>query len=399
MAKITVYLSASIAAYKGVALVRELAKEGHEVRVAMTPAATKLISPATLASLTHYPVLTDLWTDAEQGKISHIALADWTDLAVVAPASADIIAKIAAGMADDAASTALLATAAPMLIVPSMNTHMWEQPSVQRNIKQLEQDGRIVMQPASGYLAEGYRGRGRFPEPDQIVQRVNQILHPQQLLKGKRILITAGGTVEYIDPVRYLGNRSSGKMGIALAKRAALMGGQVTLITGRVSVSVPQDPHIKQVRTLTSEEMLSAVNHYFSDADVLIMAAAVADFKPVKLANDKIKKNSDQTNYQISLQPTPDILASMGAKKRDNQLVVGFAAESSQLFHHAEEKLASKHADMIVANNITQPGIGFGSDNNQVLILQAHTKPESWPMMSKDDVAQKLMNKIAEKLN
>lgn len=398
MAKIAVYLSGSIAAYKGVSLVRQLAKAGHDVRVAMTPAAVRLVAPATLASLTHYPVLTDLWADADQGKISHIELADWTELAIVAPASADIIAKMSCGMADDAASTALLATAAPVLVVPAMNNHMWNQPSVQRNLKQLEHDGRIIMEPTTGYLAEGYSGQGRFPEPEQIVHRVKQILNPSQPLKGKRVLITAGGTVEYLDPVRYIGNRSSGKMGIALAISAAKMGAKVTLVTGRISVDVPHDPQIHQVKTTTSEEMLSAVNRYFTHSDVLIMAAAVADFKPVKMADDKIKKQPGQENYQVVLKPTTDILSTMGAKKHPGQLVIGFAAESSQLLHNAEEKLARKHADMIVANDITQSGIGFGADDNQVVLLQTGVQPESWPVMSKDEVAQKLMAKIAANL-
>lgn len=398
MTKIAVYLSGSIAAYKGVMLVRELQKAGHQVRVVMTPAATRLVTPATLASLTHYPVLTDLWEPANEGKVPHIELADWSELAVVAPASADIIAKLAHGIADDAATTTLLATQAPIIVVPAMNSHMLAKPSVQRNLQQLRMDGCTVMDTDTGYLAEGYSGKGRFPEPDQIAAFILKQLETTQLLKGKKVLVTAGGTVEYLDPVRYLGNRSSGKMGIAIAQAAAKLGADVTLVTGRLSTSLPLDPRIHTVSAMTSEEMLAAVDHDFSQADVLVMAAAVADFKPQQEASEKIKKQAGQNEYQLTLQTTTDILATMGRKKRPNQLVVGFAAESSQLISHAQEKLTKKHADMIVANNIKQEGIGFNADDNQVTILETGLKPDTWPIMSKAQLADRLMEKIAQKL-
>lgn len=399
MAKITVYLSGSIADYKGVILVRQLQKAGHQVRAVMTHAATQLINPATLASLTHYPVLTDLWEPAKTGKVPHIELADWTEYAVVAPASADIIAKMALGIADDAATTTLLATHSPIMVVPAMNTHMLNKASVQRNIKRLRMDGILVMDTVNGYLAEGYSGQGRLPEAEDIAAAVSKHLEQSHLLAGKRILVTAGGTVEYLDPVRYLGNRSSGKMGIAIAKAAVRMGAQVTLITGRVSVPLPIDPNIRLETATTSEGMLSQVDHYFSKTDVLVMAAAVADFKPSQKAAEKIKKQAGQIDYQLNLQATADILAMMGAKKSSDQLVVGFAAESSDLMAHAQDKLLHKHADMIVANNIKQAGIGFNTDNNQVTILEKGQKADQWPIMTKDEVADRLMKLIAKKLN
>lgn len=397
MARITVYLSGSIAAYKGIEVVRGLQKAGHEVRVVMTTAATKLVGPATLNALTKYPVLTDLWNDQSQ-PIPHIELADWTELTLVVPASADLLAKMANGIADDAASTTLLATAAPKMVAPAMNRQMWAAPATQRNLAQLAEDGVTIIEPVTGRLAEGYSGHGRLPEPDEIVTRVQEFLSQRGQLAGKRVVVTAGGTREPLDPVRYIGNRSSGKMGIAIARAAAQAGAQVTLITGQVSVSLPQDANIHPVSALTTEEMLAAVQEAFVSADALIMAAAVADYRPVKVAEQKVKKGHDHELRTLELTETIDILRTIAAAKRTDQLVVGFAAETEKLLDHAQEKLASKHADMIVANSVAGVTGAFGRDDDQVTILQKGKDPEKWPRLSKTAVAQRLVARLAEQL-
>ncbi|MDM8266754.1 bifunctional phosphopantothenoylcysteine decarboxylase/phosphopantothenate--cysteine ligase CoaBC [Limosilactobacillus pontis] len=397
MARITVYLSGSIAAYKGIEVVRGLQKAGHEVRVVMTTAATKLVGPATLNALTKYPVLTDLWNDQSQ-PIPHIELADWTELTLVVPASADLLAKMANGIADDAASTTLLATAAPKMVAPAMNRQMWAAPATQRNLAQLAEDGVTIIEPVTGRLAEGYSGHGRLPEPDEIVTRVQEFLSQRGQLAGKRVVVTAGGTREPLDPVRYIGNRSSGKMGIAIARAAAQAGAQVTLITGQVSVSLPQDANIHPVSALTTEEMLAAVQEAFVSADALIMAAAVADYRPVKVAEQKVKKGHDHELRTLELTETVDILRTIASAKRTDQLVVGFAAETEKLLDHAQEKLASKHADMIVANSVAGVTGAFGRDDDQVTILQKGKDPEKWPRLSKTAVAQRLVARLAEQL-
>lgn len=397
MARITVYLSGSIAAYKGIEVVRGLQKAGHEVRVVMTTAATKLVGPATLNALTKYPVLTDLWNDQSQ-PIPHIELADWTELTLVVPASADLLAKMANGIADDAASTTLLATAAPKMVAPAMNRQMWAAPATQRNLAQLAEDGVTIIEPVTGRLAEGYSGHGRLPEPDEIVTRVQEFLSQRGQLAGKRVVVTAGGTREPLDPVRYIGNRSSGKMGIAIARAAAQAGAQVTLITGQVSVSLPQDANIHPVSALTTEEMLAAVQEAFVSADALIMTAAVADYRPVKVAEQKVKKGHDHELRTLELTETVDILRTIASAKRTDQLVVGFAAETEKLLDHAQEKLASKHADMIVANSVAGVTGAFGRDDDQVTILQKGKDPEKWPRLSKTAVAQRLVARLAEQL-
>lgn len=397
MARITVYLSGSIAAYKGIEVVRGLQKAGHEVRVVMTTAATKLVGPAILNALTKYPVLTDLWNDQSQ-PIPHIELADWTELTLVVPASADLLAKMANGIADDAASTTLLATAAPKMVAPAMNRQMWAAPATQRNLAQLAEDGVTIIEPVTGRLAEGYSGHGRLPEPDEIVTRVQEFLSQRGQLAGRRVVVTAGGTREPLDPVRYIGNRSSGKMGIAIARAAAQAGAQVTLITGQVSVSLPQDANIHPVSALTTEEMLAAVQEAFVSADALIMAAAVADYRPVKVAEQKVKKGHDHELRTLELTETVDILRTIAAAKRTDQLVVGFAAETEKLLDHAQEKLASKHADMIVANSVAGATGAFGRDDDQVTILQKGKDPEKWPRLSKTAVAQRLVARLAEQL-
>lgn len=396
MANITVYLSGSIAAYKGVEVVRGLQKAGHTVRTVMTKAAAKLVGPATLAALTKAPVLVDLWD--QTSPIPHIELADWTDLAVVVPASADLLAKMANGLADDAASTTLLATAAPKVVVPAMNSHMWAAAPTQRNLAQLKRDGVRVIEPVTGRLAEGYQGKGRLPEPAAIVDMVQRLLTQSHQLAGRKIVVTAGGTREAIDPVRYIGNRSSGKMGVALAKAAAEAGGQVTLIAGQVSVPLPAQGNIQVVRAFSTEEMLDQVQNAFPDAAALVMAAAVADYRPVQAAAQKVKKNHDHANRTLELTETVDILKTVAQAKKPGQVIVGFAAETENLLANAQKKLAGKNADMIVANSVSGPHGAFGSSQDQVTILTKDQAPDRWPLQSKTKVAERLVQKIAAML-
>lgn len=394
--KATIYITGSIAAYKAISVVRDFQKEGHEVRVAMTKEAVHLIGTQTLAALTKYPVLTDLWKEETADRIQHIELADWTDIAVVVPATANFIAKIANGLADDAASTTFLATAAHKYVVPAMNSHMWANPAFQRNLSLLKQDGISVMEPATGRLAEGYSGKGRMPEPDEIMSWINESLQAKDELKGRKIVITAGGTVSPLDPVRYLGNRSSGKMGIALTKAALAAGAEVILISGHISVPLPQSPKLKNVHVETTEDMLSAVKDVFSSADALIMAAAVADYEPVNYIDHKIKKQDQGDELKIYLKETPDILKTMGSLKNERQVVVGFAAETNDLLENAAKKLQKKNADMIVANDVSH-GV-FGSDEDKVTILRKDKANQNLKERTKVEIAKKIIALVADEL-
>lgn len=398
MAKILVHVTGSVAAFKAVTVVRLLQKQHHEVRVVMTKAATRLIGPATFASLTHYPVLTDLWQTTQDGKIPHIELADWADYSIVVPASADVIAKLANGLADDAVTTTLLATSTPVVVVPAMNTHMWYQKATQRNIKQLQSDGKLILSPVNGQLAEGYQGTGRMPEPPEIVQFLMDIMTKENELAGKRVLISLGGTVSPLDPVRYIGNWSSGKMGWAIVKAALSMGAEVVVVAGRTKVDLPTNIARLQVkRVQTTQEMYTAIAEEFSNCDVLIMAAAVADFQPAQVAQQKIKKRADQTIITLELRPTVDILQAMG-KQKSHQLTVGFAAETQTVLANAEKKLAAKHADLIVANDVSDEQIGFNAEDNQVTLLRPGQAPEKWPVATKTAVGKRLMKVIAKML-
>ncbi len=394
--KATVYITGSIAAYKAINVVRNFQKEGHEVRVVMTKEAVHLIGTQTLAALTKYPVLTDLWEKERADQIQHIELADWTEIAVVVPATANFIAKIANGIADDAASTTFLATASPKYVVPAMNSHMWSNPAFQRNLALLKQDGIAVMDPATGRLAEGYSGKGRMPEPDNIMAWIDDSFQAKQILAGKKIVITAGGTISPLDPVRFLGNRSSGKMGIALAKAALVAGAEVILISGHIAVSLPNSPSLKNIKVETTEQMFSAVKTAFLGADALIMAAAVADYEPVNYIAHKIKKQDQGDELKIYLKETPDILKKMGSIKKANQVVVGFAAETNNLLENASKKLQEKKADMIVANDVSH-GV-FGSDKDKVTVLRQDKTTENITETTKVEIAKKIIVLVAEEL-
>ncbi|MBS5832706.1 MAG: bifunctional phosphopantothenoylcysteine decarboxylase/phosphopantothenate--cysteine ligase CoaBC, partial [Lactobacillus jensenii] len=326
MARIAVYLTGGIAVYKAVSVVRNLQKRGHQVRVVMTQNAEKFVTSQTLAALTKEEVLDDLWGKENEARIPHIELADWSELALVVPATANFLAKMAWGLADDAASTTILASSCPKIVVPAMNNHMLANPAVARNLAQLKADGVMVLEPKVGMLAEGYQGKGRMPEPDEITDYVCEKLSPQNTLRGKRVIVTAGGTREAVDPVRYLGNRSSGKMGIAIADEFAKAGAQVDLVIGNIDIAIPNNELIKVYQVTSTEDMLAQVEKLFSASDCLVMAAAPADFKLKNSINQKIKKKPGQTDLVLELTQTPDILKTMG-KRKDQQIVVGFAAE------------------------------------------------------------------------
>lgn len=388
-------LTGGIAVYKAVSVVRNLQKRGHQVRVVMTQNAEKFVTSQTLAALTKEEVLDDLWGKENEARIPHIELADWSELALVVPATANFLAKMAWGLADDAASTTILASSCPKIVVPAMNNHMLANPAVARNLAQLKADGVMVLEPKVGMLAEGYQGKGRMPEPDEITDYVCEKLSPQNTLRGKRVIVTAGGTREAVDPVRYLGNRSSGKMGIAIADEFAKAGAQVDLVIGNIDIAIPNNELIKVYQVTSTEDMLAQVEKLFSASDCLVMAAAPADFKLKNSINQKIKKKPGQTDLVLELTQTPDILKTMG-KRKDQQIVVGFAAETENLLVNAQAKLERKHADMIVANDVSS-GV-FGSDKNQVYILQKGLEPVSWPEMTKKGIAKRLVNLIGKKM-
>ncbi|GEO63384.1 bifunctional phosphopantothenoylcysteine decarboxylase/phosphopantothenate--cysteine ligase CoaBC [Companilactobacillus nantensis] len=382
---IAIYVTGGIAVYKSLNIVRELIKQEAQVQVVMTDAAQRFVTPLTFATLSQRPVITDNFTPQTSSDdfIPHIKLSLWTDLAIVVPATANIIGKMANGLSDDIVSTSLLATTAPKLVFPAMNTDMYNNSAVQNNLQTLKKMDIKIVEPATGFLAEGMTGKGRLPELPVIMGAIEKTFQPRPLT-GKKVIVTAGGTKEAIDPVRFIGNRSSGKMGLAMAKVARDLGADVTLLT-----TVDTDlGGINIIQVQTAEELMKHLQDTFPETDVLVMAAAVADFKPINVADQKIKKNDDEDIFTIKLTKNPDILKTVAATK-DKQFVVGFAAETQNLLTNAEKKLASKNADVILANNVAQSGAGFNVDTNRVTLLQKNQQPETWPLMSKIDVAKK----------
>lgn len=386
---VALYVSGGIAAYKAAYLVRELIRQGAEVRVVETAGAQAFVTPLTFQTLSKHAVYTDRFDQLAPDEVAHIELADWTEIALVAPATADLIAKMAQGLADDFASTALLATTAPKFVAPAMNVHMWENPATQRNVATLKADGVEIIEPATGFLAEGYSGKGRFPEPTAIVAAVTAKLLAQATdlpLHGQSVLVTAGGTRERLDPVRYLTNDSSGKMGYALATAARDLGAQVTLISAPTMLTVPAG--VAYVGVDSAEAMRSALLARYQTAQMVIMAAAVADFRPVTVADNKIKKTT--ADYTLTLTKNPDILAELGQQKQQ-QFLIGFAAETQHLLTYAQKKLASKRVDMIVANDVSSAHAGFNHDTNEVTILQPNVEPQTLPLASKQVIAQQIL--------
>ena len=380
-------VTGGIAAYKAAEIASQLTQAGARVNVIMTEEAVQFISPVTFRALTGRPVVIEMFDLASEFSIEHVSLAKAADIVVVAPATANIIAKLAAGIADDMLCCTVLATRAPVLIAPAMETNMYTNPVTQDNLSELKGRGFVVIGPATGWLASGREGLGRLAEVDDIIEKIRQVLGRDEDLAGRHIVVTAGGTQEPVDPVRYLSNRSSGKMGHALAEAARDRGAKVTLITAPTSLSEPVGVDV--IRVGTAEEMRQAVEDVTLQADALIMAAAVADYRPKKTAKDKIKKG--KAGLALELECTPDILSSV----KGNFIKVGFAAESSNLVENAKRKLKQKRLDFIVANDITASDSGFGSDTNRVIIIDRTGKVYRLPLLPKREVANKVLDRVA----
>lgn len=394
--RIVLGITGGIAAYKAAALCSKLTQAGADVRVIMTESATKFIAPLTLQVLSRHAVFTDTFAEQDPAVVSHIDLADHADLIVIAPATANILAKLAYGMADDMLSTTVLASTAPILIAPAMNVHMYEHPAVRSNMQLLASRGVRFVEPGSGLLACGYVGKGRLAEPEEIVEAVRAHFIQQRLLEGKRVLITAGGTVERIDPVRYLTNDSSGKMGYAIAAAARDMGAQVTVIAARTMAEAPTG--IEIVRVESAADMLAAVLARYEDADLVVKAAAVADYRPVIKHSEKLKKSGDDgAAMTLELERTEDILQLLGERKQ-GQYLVGFAAETEALERHAMDKLERKQCDLIVGNDVSAEGAGFHVDTNIVTVYDKQGAVASWPQLSKREVAERLLALVAERM-
>lgn len=382
---IAIYVSGGIAAYKAAILARLFVKQGAKVKVAMTKAAQAFVTPLTFKGLTHQEVYTDLFEN--DSPVPHIELADWTDLAVVVPATANVIAKMANGIADDFVTTALLATAAPKYVIPAMNDKMWADPATRRNIARLQADGVAILEPVTGLLAEGYAGKGRMPEPEAIYAWIADVENIEQDLRGKKVLISAGGTREAIDPVRYIANRSSGKMGYALAKRALARGAEVTLVTGPTKLTPPAGVTTYEIQT--AAELEEAMLTHYAKQDIVIMAAAVADYRVKTVAEQKIKKNAE--TWQLELVKNPDILKRLGELKRE-QVLVGFAAETTDLLEHATKKLQQKNTDLLVANDVSRKDIGFGADDNEAWLLTRKNAPKATGKLKKTQLADLILS-------
>jgi phosphopantothenoylcysteine decarboxylase / phosphopantothenate---cysteine ligase len=393
-------VTGGIAAYKAATLCSRLVSLGAAVKVIMTEGATRFITPLTLQVLTRSPVATDVFDERDAAGVQHIDLADSADLAVIAPATANSIAKLANGIADDILSTTLLATTAPLLIAPAMNVHMWEHPAVIDNVNKLASRGVTFVEPGTGQLACGYVGKGRLAEPDEIVEAVTAMLVGPKPLLGKRVLITAGGTVERIDPVRYITNDSSGKMGFAIAEAARDRGAEVTLVCGKTDGATPNGIRIMKVDSAI--QMFDAVMARLPDMDAVVMAAAVADYRPAHRAEHKLKKTSEAVTLELIR--NPDILQAIGEWRvglpdKSRPFVIGFAAETMDIEKHALDKLNRKKCDLIVANDVTEEGAGFGTESNIVSLYGVQGLIEKIPLTSKREIAERLWNRAEAFMN
>ncbi|HXJ35790.1 MAG TPA: bifunctional phosphopantothenoylcysteine decarboxylase/phosphopantothenate--cysteine ligase CoaBC [Candidatus Eisenbacteria bacterium] len=383
---VLVGISGGIACYKACELVRALRQAGATVPVVMTRGAREFVAPLTLQTLSGRPVATETFDLTQESEIGHIRLADTADVVVIAPATANVIAKLAHGIADDLLTTVLLATRAPVLVAPAMNVHMWEHPATRENVATLAGRGVRIVGPAVGSLACGYEGAGRLAEIPDIVEGIVTALTPQDLA-GERVLVSAGPTREAIDPVRYLTNHSSGKMGYAIARVARRRGAEVTLVSG--PVALPPPPGVRTIPVESAREMAAALRSEFPRATLLVMAAAVADYRAARPAERKVKKSS--SHLALELARNEDIISGLAAAKRD-RVVVGFAAETHDLVTEARRKLREKRLDLVVANDVTAEGAGFGSDTNVVRLIDAAGGDEVLPVLPKDEVAARILD-------
>ncbi|WP_285766549.1 bifunctional phosphopantothenoylcysteine decarboxylase/phosphopantothenate--cysteine ligase CoaBC [Peribacillus sp. SI8-4] len=390
--KVLLCVTGGIAVYKAAALTSKLTQEGAHVKVIMSESARQFVTPLTFQALSRNDVYTDTFDEKDSSVIAHIDLADWADIILVAPATANVIGKVANGIADDMITTTLLATEAPVWIAPAMNVHMYAHPAVQKNMETLRTFGYQFIEPGEGYLACGYVGKGRLEEPETIVEHLRShfAARKPQLLGGKKVLITAGPTREAIDPVRYVTNHSSGKMGYALAEQAIEMGAEVTLVTGPVNLMPPLKANVIPVES--AADMHDAVLNRYDSSDIVIMTAAVADYKPKFYHVQKMKKQPGEN--VIEFERTKDILKELGDNKA-HQTLVGFAAETNNVEEYARGKLVKKNADMIVANNVTIAGAGFGTDTNIVTIYKKDGSAIELPKMSKADIAKSILAEIS----
>ena len=387
---IIVAVSAGIAAYKAIEVVSRLRKKGAEVKVVMTQNATHIASPLTFGEISGHPVALDMFEQVHQWDVEHIALATWADAYVVVPATANVIGKIYAGIADDMLTTTIMATTAPKYLCPAMNTEMYNNPITQRNLEGLRSLGYHIMDPAEGWLACGITGVGRLPEPEAIVDWLEAKMYSTNELEGTTILVTAGGTQESIDPVRYIGNRSSGKMGYAIAEQAARMGAKVILVSAPTSLPIPNGVDFISVDSAVS--MQEAVEARFNDVNVVIMAAAVSDFRVLHKAEQKIKKMESMT---IELVKNPDILQGLGSKK-SHQILVGFAAETEHVIKYGQDKVAKKNLDMLVANDVSKSNAGFNVDTNEGYFLYPDKEPKEMLNMKKSDLARHILREVID---
>lgn len=393
MKKILLCVTGGIAAYKAATIASQLYQLGFEVKVMMSESSQKFITPLTLQTLSRNEVYTDTFEERNPKVVAHIDLADWADLAVVAPATANCIGKLANGIADDMITTTLLATTAPIMIAPAMNVNMYQHPAVQANMQKLADYGYRFVEPGEGLLACGYIGKGRLAEPEEIIACIKDFSAGQMdlPLEGKKVLITAGPTREQVDPVRYFTNYSSGKMGYAIARAAAGMGASVTLVSGPTALDKPAG--VKFISVESTDEMFHAVMKEYPEMDLVIKSAAVADYTPRIKYGEKVKKKNE--SWSVEMEKTTDILSVLGEKK-ERQVLVGFAAETGNLEGYALDKLKRKNLDMIVANNVAQEGAGFSVDTNRVVIYKKDGSVKEYPLLSKDKVAQEVLAQAME---
>ena len=403
--KIVLGITGSIAAYKACVLARLLIKKGAEVQVVMTPSAKEFITPLTLATLTQKPVVSEFFDRRDGSWHSHVSLGLWADAMLIAPASASTIGKMANGIADNMLVTTYLSmkqssttegkVKAPVFIAPAMDLDMYAHPSTQANLQKLASYGNHIIEPGTGFLASKLEGKGRMEEPEKIVDALEQYFKQQQKLSGKKVLITAGPTYEKIDPVRFIGNYSSGKMGFALAEVCAEQGAEVTLVSGPVVLQA-KHPGIKRIDVESAAEMYEAATKHFKKADIAILCAAVADFTPKTTADTKIKRKGD--NLKLELQPTRDIAAALGSVKKKSQVLVGFALETDNELKNAQEKMERKNLDFIVLNSLQDKGAGFRVDTNKVTIIDRHKGTTAYDTKSKREVAEDIVEHLVQQM-
>jgi len=389
---IVIAVCGSIAAYKIAHLTRLLVKEKANVQIIMTKEAAEFITPLTLSTLSNNPVLIDYFDPKTGEWNNHVHIGLQADLILVAPATANTIGKLANGICDSLLTAVYLSAKCPVFIAPAMDLDMWKHPSTQNNIRLVQSYGNRIIHPGNGELASGLIGEGRLAEPEEILDFITQSFSPQLPLSGRNALVTAGPTYEAIDPVRFIGNHSSGKMGYALAKQLVALGAKVTLISGPTALDAPQN--LDRIQFTSAHEMLEAVVQHFSQSDIIVMSAAVADYTPIEVASQKIKKKEDQ--FSIAIKKTTDILASIGTKKTEKQLLIGFALETNNEVEHAKDKLMRKNLDFIVLNSMQDKGAGFATDTNKVTVIDRFQHIQEFTLKSKEDVAKDICQLIVQ---